>query len=218
MNNLEFLNKLEEDNKNIYEMKKTINHLYGVMDSIRESKEYVKGRNILYTIQNNIRIFKNYSYYIIILFLIFYFFVEWLLFAFCFCVIVVGLYFLICNLIILNISSVRFYKKSLVDLNIISNKLEILEKELNQKEYENHIFLVDHLTIAVHNAGLITLNDLYFDFTDTLVEAHVIANILQNEITKGVLQKMKISNGEIDILYKSLINKKDIKKVYMNFD
>lgn len=229
MINNNLIQNLRELNHNINKLDNEINYLTASVHSIKKSDKYIKGHRILKEspeefINNHLSLVGTILGVISISILIL-----------MICIIIVDnrswwnlLWILplswlvsIIKEVIYNVfcrfnSSVRFYKKSLIDICQLEEEIKNSKIEVQQKNNEFGFFVEKNVIPMVHQVGLISLSEINHNFLQNLVNFEFLDSILKKEADKGKLQKIKMNNNEV--MYKSLINEPKIKKYYIDYD
>jgi hypothetical protein len=222
MINNQFISNLRKLNHNINQTNGEIDYLTSCISSIKESNKYVKGYQLVEEVPD--KLIEKYHPLvaiipvIIMIFIIIFFDKNWLhiLWSPLVSALISMVFFVIYDVYCRFNSSVKFYKKSLVEILQLEEKMKKLIAEVQQKDNEFGIFVEQNVIPMVHQSGLISLSEINHNLLQYLVNSDFLESILQKEAGKGNLQKIKMNHNEV--MYKSLINEPKIKKNYINYD
>lgn len=233
MINNQFILNLRKLNQNINQMHGEINYLTTRVNSIKSMNLYVKGSQVLKKtpeefIKNHFPFFETFfgiitvSFIIVIIFIIIFYNMSWwnILWVFPLFWLMDFIAYIIDNIIYKGYcifsSSVKFYKKSSVDIHHLEEEVKKLTAKAQQESNKFRTLIEQNVIPMVHESGLISLNEICHNLLHDLVNLDFLESILQKEAGKGNLQKIKMIHNEV--MYKSLINEPKIKKNYINYD
>lgn len=217
-----FISSLRKLNHNINQMDGEINYLISCISSIKESNKYMRGYYLVEELPD--KLVEKYHPLvaiipIIILILIILFFnkswLHMLWFPFLGALIFM-VFFVMYDVYCRFDSSVKFYKKSLMEVSQLEEKIKILRTGVQHKNNEYGSYVEKNVIPMVHQNGLITFSEVNHNLLQGLVNSDFLESVLQKEVNNGNLQKIKMNHNEV--MYKSLINEPNIKKNYINYD
>ncbi|MCF0263425.1 hypothetical protein KW868_02925 [Acinetobacter guillouiae] len=233
MINNKLISNLRKLNQNINQMHGEINYLTSRINLIKSMDLYVKGSQVFKKnpeefIKNHFPFFETLFgvitifFIVIIVCIVFFNNMSWwnLLWVFPLFWLMNFFAYIIDNIIYKGYcifsSSVKFYKKSSVDIHHLEEEVKKLTAKAQQESNKFRNFIEQNVIPMVHESGFISLNEICHNLLHNLVNLDFLESILQKEADKGNLQKIKMSHNEV--MYKSLINEPKIRKNYINYD